>query len=261
MNLRLRFRVRHVLLLTTVFATVMGMISWRVRQFKEKNTIVEKLESLCVSISGPNGTVLTKGDGIVRDDDVVYFNEPSKFSTFLRVTIGDFSSLDVIDVSLGYADTNERRDSVRELIDFLAKFPSVKAVDFGGHCVNDQELAVLVQSCPQLTHVIAMHGAITDKSVPSLARLAQLEVLELPYNRLSGIGFREIAASCKQLKRLDLRFNPMTKNGLEEICQVRSLERLDVGPTGIEPGDVNADDFTTVFELLESQGVFVGLVE
>ena len=120
----------------------------------------------------------------------------------------------------------------------LAGLKKLKTLGFSNCRITDASVKIIAQAFPDLSSLdVSRNPLLTDASAKEIAKLKQLEVLNLLFCNFSEFGIMSIATLPK-LKALDIRSNPISDGGMGVLAKMPSLRSLkhrgSVSDTGIK---------------------------
>jgi len=221
-----------------IISVIFSAVAIRIQQHKQKLAKIERLNNLCEDVSIYAGAVTAEEDfGICFAETGSYnklrYNKGSVSS--VDWLLGNFSSLDVIGVTLGPAEPVCKEGSILAVFHYLKNFPELKEANLSMCPLSDEDIRILVISCPNLTHVDVTNTNLTDVSLKHFSKLKHLEILDAHGTDITGEGFQEVANSCVKIRYLKLTSSVVTDKGLSEITEWQMLNGLAISDNYYTP--------------------------
>ena len=192
----LRFRLRTVIIIVTVFAIGAGLIQRRANQRMQATRMIQELGGQIVYDKSDRRTILR---------------------TALRWMYGEaFAPVSAIRLS----DTNANDDAVHA----LRAFPELQNISLRESMVSDQGIGELA-TLRNLTTIELNGTAAGDSCLAALSQLNHLEHLNLARTLVTDKGVEQLS-SLPQLAFLDISGTDVTSRALESISSIHSLEHL-----------------------------------
>ncbi len=88
-------------------------------------------------------------------------------------------------------------------------------------------------SCPRIRKLSLSSTAITDRTVAQLARLSNLDELDLSRTSVSDKNLHELLSGCGRLRKLNLDQTRVTNDCIEVLAEAKHLRILDLADTEI----------------------------
>lgn len=212
MRRRFQFGIRSLLIVTAVFALLLGLFMQRLRESQRQEAAIEALN--CYPFC---------------DDDIDEHGEynlrasaPPRFP-FLRSVLGRHFFDRVTGVSLVDADD--------EQVMLLANFPGLRRVEVRcGTETNDGMKGL--QRLTEIRYLLVRHAPIDDAGLESLRQLRHLEFLNLENTRVRGEGLRHLVQN-SNLRILILSRTDLEDPGMAYLSAFPHLKKLWVSNTRI----------------------------
>lgn len=232
---RLQYGLRSLLIATLVVCLGLG---WYVGRVRRQQRAVAALTADGATIFYYDGcdTSFFTADDFFEGEKVenpqtlaewIEYYSPTR----LRMALGTdfFRRVDRVDCSWNFDFPHDP--------DVLLHLPGLRELDL--HFALDEDLAV-VGALTDLTKLRMSHSIISDAGLAKLAKLRNLESLEISFEQhiLMSISHQPITdaglahlASLRRLKVLDLSGSSIEGDGLRHLAGMTDLERLDLGET------------------------------
>lgn len=251
----LRFRLWHVLFLTTLIAIPIGVYVELERRVARQEAAIQIVESFGWSVETESRgqlwlparyqlTVVGLSPrfpcGFVQDDDP--FCAGLDETTVLRTRdVGDdpFASLEEVPVKTSI------RPTTRQFLSAIARFDSLESIDFSRERLSDKHVVLFNPDWP-LRYVNVASTALTEKGMQRIGKYRSLETLYLEGNHVDDEHLRAIR-SLSQLKSLWLDHTLVTDAGLMHLRGLTNLKTLYIESAPIRGSGLKA--LTNMHEL------------
>lgn len=115
----------------------------------------------------------------------------------------------------------------------LSNLKEMQELYIGNTLVNDESLKVIAESFPKLKKLRAAASQVADEGLVQIAKMSNLEEVDLSENVQIYDSSLEHIAGMKQLKKLNLWKVPIADDGVEYLAGLTNLEWLNLDQTGL----------------------------
>lgn len=207
----LRFSLRFLLVLLTLFAVAAG---WFMNRVHKERRAISDLERL-------GGQISYEDEHRLKDDPMP---EPTTFRKLVRL-LWDANSADPCEVYFTERFVSD------EALAILANLQRVHTLYLDGSSGADSALLQL-EGHRGLRAVSARSANISDAGISHLSRLPNLVWLEINNNKITDAGLRHVAG-CSQLECLHVAANRITDVGLRHLTRLNNLQELNISENQI----------------------------
>jgi Leucine-rich repeat (LRR) protein len=109
---------------------------------------------------------------------------------------------------------------------------SLHTLDLSYRKVTEEDLHFIADHFPGIKHLKLQNSQITDRDLAQLARMSELQTLDLGRNQITDAGLTPLT-SLTQLQELGLSINQITNAGLAHLALLNQLQILHLGANQI----------------------------
>ncbi|MAX36753.1 MAG: hypothetical protein CME33_09340 [Gimesia sp.] len=151
---------------------------------------------------------------------------------------------------------NDGRTRIRRMADFPSEPYQIFEVDLLSCDIKDEELPNLIPLA-EMESIIANITPLTDKCIPTINQLTNLQLLHIPSTKITGAGIARLSPKLKLtsiftgslnlqddsakdlvrypvLETLSVSSNPMTGKSLAEFTQIKNIVNLQIHMTEMD---------------------------
>lgn len=220
-----QYRLRSLFVLTAIIALALAPVSIDLRTRAREDLAIERLSRFSFK---PSVQYSSKRRWLVfpgRVEGICFFGlESITKDAFKELEcFTELSSLILIQCHV--------TDEHFELAQLPSTLESINVADC--RSLGDRAVARLVECCPRIRTLSLDNTSITDHSVAQLARLSNLEELDLRDTDISDKNLAELVSGCGKLRVLNLDSTKVGDGSIEILAGAKHLRILELADAGI----------------------------
>lgn len=229
----LQFRLRSLVLATTIFGVLFGLYMQRVRQQKQA---VQAIRDFGGSVhydyqeraTGWLDEIRSREDGSLEFD----LSAKPPVPEWLLSALGEDFFFDVVDVNLTIGEDSGKIDKNTNVtnwaLPYLNAFPNLRQLYLTDGQARDDDLCIIgdLKTLESVSFFDA--DRITDAGVSHLSRLPKLERICLTFSQIGDEGVR-VLAQLPRIQFINVQGGHFTDRGLEFLKDKGQLRELSIG--------------------------------